>query len=267
MLPDLLKIAELAAQSAAKHILNNDPSTVREKGPTDLVTEIDTKSEDIICEIFEKETPEFGILAEERPGINIDAEWVWVIDPLDGTTNFVHGYPSFGVSIACLNNGYPILGIVVELPVGNVYSATVGNGAFCNGNPIGVSKTNTIENGLFVTGFGYEHDEAWEANMNLFKQFTDQSQGVRRLGAASVDLCHVASGKVDGFWEFDLHPWDTAAGIVIVKEAGGTVSQMDGSPFSIFNRNIVASNKALHNKMTGQTRPVIEKLRLNGIDI
>lgn len=103
--------------------------------------------------------------------------------------------------------------------------------------------------------------------MKLFKHFTDQSQGVRRLGAASVDLCHVASGKVDGFWEFDLHPWDTAAGIVIINEAGGTVSQMDDSPFNIFNRNIVASNGILHNRVTGQTRPVLEKLRFNGIDI
>ena len=267
MRKDLLDIAESAAKSAANHIIDNDPSSIRKKGPTNLVTEIDTESEDIICGLLMKETPDFGILAEERPETNIDAECKWIIDPLDGTTNFVHGYPSFGVSIACMQNSNPILGVVVELPAENVYSAMIGNGAYCNGESIRVSKTETIENGLFVTGFGYDHDKAWEANMKLFKHFTDQSQGVRRLGAASVDLCHVASGKVDGFWEFDLHPWDTAAGIVIINEAGGTVSQMDDSPFNIFNRNIVASNGILHNRVTGQTRPVLEKLRFNGIDI
>ena len=267
ILPDLLEIAESAARSAANHILDSDPSSIRKKGRTDLVTAIDTESEEIICGLLMKETTNFGILAEERPEFNTDAEWVWVIDPLDGTTNFVHGYPSFGVSIACMQNGNPMLGVVVELPAENVYSAIKGNGAFRNGDSINVSKTNTIENALFVTGFGYDHDEAWETNMTLFKQFTNQSQGVRRLGAASVDLCHVANGKVDGFWEFDLHPWDTAAGIIIVEEAGGTVSQMDDEPFSIFNRNIVASNGILHNQITVQTRPVLEKLRLKGIDI
>lgn len=267
MLKDLLKVAKSAAESAAKFIISGDPSSIRKKGRTDLVTNIDTASEDIICNILSKETPEFGILAEEQQKSNVEAEWVWVIDPLDGTTNFVHGYPSYGVSIGCLHNGKPVLGVVAELPAGNMYTAIKGNGAFCNKEPISVSDTGTIENGLFVTGFGYSHDDAWEANMNLFKNFTDQSQGVRRLGAASVDLCHAASGKVDGFWEFDLHPWDTAAGIVIVKESGGMVSQMDNGPFSIFDKNILVSNGILHDTMASQMRPVIEKLRKAGVEI
>ncbi len=267
MLNDLLKVAENAAQAAAKYILAEDLSLIQKKGRTDLVTNIDTASEKIICDILIKETPEFGILAEERSKTNLDAEYIWVIDPLDGTTNFVHGYPSYGVSVGCMQNNKPVLGVVMDLPAVNLYSAVKGNGAYCNEEKISVSDTDSIENGLFVTGFGYDHDEAWEANMNLFKMFTDQSQGVRRLGAASVDLCHVASGKVDGFWEFDLHPWDTAAGFVIVREAGGMVTQMDQSSFSIFDKNILVSNRIMHDAMAVQMSPVLDNLRKSGVNV
>ena len=171
---------------------------------------------------------------------------------MDGTTNFVHDYPSFGVSIGLTHNNKPIVGCVIELPANNTYTAISGQGAYCNNESISVSEVNELGNALYVTGFGYKHGELWEQNMVLFKKFTDIGQGVRRLGAASVDFCHIASGKVDGFWEFDLHPWDMAAGILIVEEAGGTVTKMDGSHYSIYDNEILATNGLIHQKMMGQ---------------
>jgi len=138
---------------------------------------------------------------------------------------------------------------VIELPTNHVYTAVKGQGAYCDTTTISVSTVKEINNSLLVTGFDYKHGDLWERNMILFKRFTDLTQGVRRLGAAAVDLCHVASGKVDGFWEFNLHPWDSAAGILIVKEAGGVVTQMDGSTYSIFDDQILASNSLIHEKM------------------
>jgi len=149
---------------------------------------------------------------------------------------------------------------VIEISSDTIYTAINKEGAFCNNNPIKVSSENNLQKSLLVTGFGYDHDEKWEANMNLFKSFTDITQGVRRLGAASVDLCHVACGIVDGFWEFDLHPWDTAAGILIVLEAGGMITQMDGKRYDIFQRQILASNGHIHEFMLKNTKPVIDSL-------
>ena len=130
-----------------------------------------------------------------------------------------------------------------------MYTAIKGEGAFCDDNNISVSTIKELDKSLLVTGFGYQHGESWERNMVLFKRFTDICQGVRRLGAAAVDLCHIASGKVDGFWEFDLHPWDSAAGILIVSEAGGKISKMDGFEYSIYDKEILVSNGLLHDQM------------------
>ena len=183
-----------------------------------------------------------------------------MIDPLDGTTNFVHGYPSFAVSIACLINSVPEVAVVLELPANHLFTAIRGGGAFVDGVPICVSKNTEMNRSLLVTGFGYEHGEKWEANMSLFKLFTDKTQGVRRLGAAAIDLCHVACGIVDGFWEFDLHPWDTAAGILIVSESGGKVSQMDGNQYNIHKNHILATNGEIHKEMLAFTKPVVDSL-------
>lgn len=269
MYSDLLKVAEKIAQEAAEVILvaSEHPKKIGHKGRTDLVTDTDHRSEELICAQIEKEFPEHTILAEERGKSMSDSEWLWVVDPLDGTTNFVHNYPSFAVSIGCLYEQKPVLGVVVELPSNKMYSAVIENGATCNGEKIEVSKVNELSQSLLVTGFGYEHAEIWEANMELFREFTDLTQGVRRLGAASVDLCHVASGKVDGFWEFDLHPWDTAAGIVILQEAGGAVSRMDGGEFSIYDKQFLSSNGILHPQLLGIIGPNIDNLKSQGIEL
>ncbi len=250
----ILDVAIKAAQGASILIQSSSKSSriADYKGRTDLVTKTDKESEELICSFIKESFPKHGILAEESVTWNPDAEFLWIIDPLDGTTNFVHDYPSFGVSIAVMQNNKPIVGCVIELPANNTYTAISGQGAHCNNKPISVSQINELEKALYVTGFGYKHGELWEQNMVLFKKFTDIGQGVRRLGAAAVDLCHVASGKVDGFWEFNLHPWDTAAGILIVEEAGGKVSKMDGSPYSIYDNEILATNGVIHPYMSEQ---------------
>ena len=198
------------------------------KGTTDLVTNIDREVENLIIEKINSHFPDHTILAEES-GLNQKTpDYLWVIDPLDGTTNFVHGYPSFGVSIGLLIKGVPSLGVVMELPSKNLYSAYKGNGAYKNGQLINVSKNSNITECLLATGFPYDH------------------------GAASVDLCHLACGYIDGFWELDLKPWDTAAGIVIVSESGGKISKMDGNKYSIYDNQILASNGIIHDDLSSK---------------
>ncbi|MDG2267117.1 MAG: inositol monophosphatase family protein, partial [Candidatus Marinimicrobia bacterium] len=167
----------------------------------------------------------------------------------DGTTNFVHGLSPYCVSIALFKNNKPLLSVISELPSENLFWAVKGNGAFCNGEKISVSSRKLIRDSLLITGFSYEHDSKWETNMKLFKNFTKISHGVRRIGSAAADLCYVASGKADAFWEIGLYPWDSAAGILLVEEAGGKVTRMDGKPYNIYDKQILATNNLIHNEM------------------
>ena len=255
----LLNVAVEAA-IAASHIIMEaleKPRVADHKGKTDLVTETDHLSEKTIKSIIRASFPDHGFLAEESGQDPSESDYLWIIDPLDGTTNFVHGYPSFAVSIGLFLQNEPLIAVVIEMPHTKLYTAIQGEGAWCEGQSISCSQTDSIDESLLVTGFGYEHGERWEKNMRLYKHFTDTTQGVRRLGAAAVDLCHVASGKVDGFWEFDLQPWDTAAGILIAQEAGCMVTQMDGSDYSIYDNNILVANPQVHSKMVAEIRPFI----------
>ncbi len=264
-MPDLNHIHDVAVRagkSAAELILFalDKPRIPDYKGKTDLVTKTDKESEELICAIIHKEFPKHGILAEESGSSLPDADYQWIVDPLDGTTNFVHNYPAFAVSIGVFHKNKPIVGIVLELPANRLFSAVEGQGATCNGDSMRVSEVTALNNALLVTGFGYEHGEKWKENMRLFQKLTDVTQGVRRLGAASVDLSHVALGIVDGFWEFDLHPWNIAAGMLILTEAGGTVTRMDGKPFSIYDDNILATNGALHPPLEAYTSEELRTL-------
>jgi len=263
MIKQIFHTANSAIEKVTEIIIqaHNLPKIAEFKGKTDIVTETDKLSESIIIKEIQKFFPDHDIIAEESGCVNNNSDYKWIIDPLDGTTNFVHGYPSFGISIGVLYKNEIICGIVKELPANNTYSAVYGDGAFCNGKPIHVSEVSQLEKSLLVTGFGYEHGEKWSANMELFKHFTDITQGVRRLGAAAIDLCHVASGKVDGFWEFDLKPWDTAAGVLILKEAGGNITKMDGSDFSIYKLQILATNGLIHHKMQKTIKSAIKNLK------
>ncbi|KAG6398157.1 hypothetical protein SASPL_139612 [Salvia splendens] len=271
----LLEVIEIAAKTGAQVIMDavNKPRNITYKGLTDLVTDTDKMSEAAILDVVKKNFQDHLILGEEGGIIgDSSSDYLWCIDPLDGTTNFAHCYPSFAVSIGVLYKGKPAAASVVEFVGGpkcwntRTFTAAAGKGAFCNGEKIHVSQTDTVERSLLVTGFGYEHDDPWATNMELFKEFTDVSRGVRRLGAAAVDMSHVALGIVEAYWEYRLKPWDMAAGVLIVEEAGGTVSCMDGEKFSVFDRSVLVSNGVLHSKLLERIGPATQKLKGKGID-
>ncbi|KAK9908842.1 hypothetical protein WJX75_003615 [Coccomyxa subellipsoidea] len=272
----LLEVAEHAAKAGAAVVSErvDKPRNIEFKGATDLVTDTDKASEDAVLSVLRAAFPDHALLGEEG-GISGDtgSEFLWCIDPLDGTTNFAHGYPSFAVSVAVLQKGDPVAGAVVEFAGGpgswvtKTYTAAKGKGAFLNGKPISVSSCKDVNLSLLVTGFGYEHDEAWATNLELFKEFTDESRGVRRLGAAAVDLCHVALGVVDGYWEFRLKPWDMAAGVLIAREAGAKITTMDGQPFTVFSRSVLAANDGIHPAILEKTQVKTEGLMGRGIDM
>ncbi|TAJ26254.1 MAG: inositol monophosphatase [Nitrospirae bacterium] len=220
------------------------------KDTVNLVTDADRRAEQAIVEAIGKDFPGHRILAEER-GLykGSDDEYQWVIDPLDGTTNFAHGFPAYCVSIGLEYRGRCILGVVLDPTRRELFTAETGAGAFLNGKPLHVSKTPTLTTSLVVTGFAYDIRDNPKNNLNHFSHFALRAQGVRRTGTAALDLCYVAAGRFDGFWELTLHPWDTAAGLVMVLEAGGQVTDLTGAPFSIHQPSLLASNGLIHQEM------------------
>ncbi|KAI3428298.1 hypothetical protein D9Q98_006677 [Chlorella vulgaris] len=274
---DLMQVAQQAAEAGAKVVMEavDKPRNIQFKGSTsDLVTDTDRSSEESVLAVIRQAFPDHAVLGEEG-GVSGDmnSDYLWCVDPLDGTTNFAHGYPSFAVCVAVLRHTTPVASTVIEFCGGpgtwmtRTYTAARNGGAFCNGKPIQVSKTHDVEKSLLVTGFGYEHDECWKANMQLFQHYTDVSQGVRRLGSAAIDMCHVASGMAEAYWEYRLKPWDMAAGVLMVEEAGGSVTTMDGRAFSVFDRSVVVSNGYLHEKLLQKMEPTTTALVSEGIDL
>jgi len=255
---DLLNVAVEAGLAASNIIMEalGEPRIADYKGKTDLVTVTDHQSENTIKSIISSYFADHNFLAEESGKDSTGSEYLWIIDPLDGTTNFVHGYPSFAVSIGLFYKNEPLVAVVVEMPYTKLYSAVKSEGAWCEGRSITCSETFSVEKSLLITGFGYEHGVLWEQNMTLFKHFTNITQGVRRLGAAAVDICHVASGQADGFWEYDLKPWDTAAGFLIAKEAGCIISNMAGNQYSIYDNNILIANPHIHKKLLNEIKSI-----------
>ncbi|MBX2862231.1 MAG: inositol monophosphatase [Leptolyngbyaceae cyanobacterium MAG.088] len=230
-------------------------SSIQEKGRSgDLVTEADQASEVAVLTVIKRHFSDHAILAEESGQLGqLDSPLLWAIDPLDGTTNYAHGYPLCAVSIGLLVAGVPMVGVVYNPILGDLYQAAKGLGATHNRQPIQVSKTAQLSNSLLVTGFAYDRRETVDNNYAEFCHLTHLTQGVRRGGSASVDLAHVASGCLDGYWERGLSPWDLAAGVVLVEEAGGLVSAYDGSPFDIYSGRLVATNGPLH-------QPIVQEL-------
>ena len=251
---EILNVAVEASLAASNSIMEavSLPRVSNFKGKTDLVTKTDIESERIIKSIIRSSFKDHSILAEETDNELTDSDYLWIIDPLDGTTNFVHGYPSFAVSIGVYWKNKPLVGTVLEMPNLKLYTAIKGEGAFCEGEKIDTSDTKKLDVSLLVTGFGYDHGNNWNTNMELFKHFTDITQGVRRLRAASVDICHVACGKVDGFWEYDLKPWDTAAGILIAQESGCMITDIRGNDFRLESDNILITNRYIHDEFLEQ---------------
>jgi myo-inositol-1(or 4)-monophosphatase len=219
------------------------------KGVVNLVTEADRLSEDAIIKIIRKDFPEHNILTEESKGYEKKSDYKWIIDPLDGTTNYAHGFPVYCISIALEKEGEIILGVVYNPVLDELFVAESDNGAFLNGNRIHVSKTSELSRSLLATGFPYDIRESQVNNLDHFKNFALRAQAIRRAGAAALDLCYLAKGIFDGFWELKLSPWDTAAGSLMVKEAGGKVTDFMGKKFNIYQKNILATNGKIHTQM------------------
>jgi len=255
---DYLKAAvEIAREAGA--ILCEEferPRQISYKGEVDLVTQADKRSEQAIVRRLTELFPEHSIVAEEGTGSEKNSEFCWHVDPLDGTTNFAHGYPCFCVSIALAQRDRVIAGVVFNPYYKELFAAARGEGATLNGKSIRVSQTKTLGTSLLCTGFPVQNRKL-SPNLQFYGDFTMRSHGVRRDGSAALDLAHVAAGRFDGFWEFGLKKWDTAAGVVLIEEAGGKVSDFDGAAYSLGGPVILATNGLIHEEMrtaAGETR-------------
>jgi myo-inositol-1(or 4)-monophosphatase len=219
------------------------------KGEINLVTEVDRICEQRIVEIIQKTFPEHNILTEETPMPEGSSPYRWIIDPLDGTTNYAHGYPFFCTSIALEFEGAIILGAIYDPLLDELFTAQQDHGAFLNGERISVSATPRLIEALLCTGFPYDLRESSVNNMDHFNNFIMEARAIRRDGSAALDLCYVAAGRFDGFWELKLNPWDVAAGKLIVEEAGGMVTDFGGGPLDIYGQETLASNGRIHGEI------------------
>jgi myo-inositol-1(or 4)-monophosphatase len=217
-----------------------------EKGVHNLVTYVDKESEKQIVSSLRKVFPEAGFIAEENQELKRNERYNWIIDPLDGTTNFVHGLPPFSVSIALADKDEIIIGVIYEINLAECFYAWKDGPAFFNGKQIQVSKTKLLDNALIATGFPYYDYSLMKPYLELLSDLMQSTRGVRRLGSAAVDLAYVACGRFDLFYEYSLNPWDVAAGILIVQRAGGTVSDFKGGTDFLFGKQIIATNKLIH---------------------
>jgi myo-inositol-1(or 4)-monophosphatase len=249
----MLNVAREAALEAGKFLkynLGKVKHIERKLGQeTNLVTEIDKQSEALIIKKIKQHYPSHDILAEESGDHKTHSEYRWIIDPLDGTTNFTHGLPIFCVSIGVELNGSIVAGAIYDPSADEMYTAEKGNGAYLNGKRIHVSSIDTLINSLLVTGFPYNVKENPGRVVEHFVNLLKEGQGVRRLGSAALDLAYVAAGRLDGFWEVFLNPWDKAAGILLVQEAGGTVTDFKNNAASTYDQNTLATNGIIHQQM------------------
>jgi len=219
---------------------------VQHKGPYDLVTDIDRRCDELITSILTSADSSYGLLTEESRPQETGAENVWIIDPLDGTTNYTHGYPAFCTSLALRHGGEIVAGAVYDPLRDELFEARRGGGALLNEEPIRVSGTRELSQSLLATGFPYDRLEQPETNLDRFCTMTLRTRGVRRGGSAALDLCYTACGRLDGFWEIRLFPWDVCAGAIIVEEAGGRITDLAGGAYDYTGAETVASNALLH---------------------
>ena len=245
------RFASAAAKDAGILLIKKSKSKnrVNYKGRVNLVTEADLASEKLITRQISRDYPHHSILAEEQTDLDRDGDYRWIIDPLDGTTNYAHGFPVYCVSIALEYKGEAIVGAVYDPTREELFSVAKGLGASLNGKKIKVSTENKLEKSLLATGFPYDIGTSRENNLSHFGRFAKVARGIRRAGSAALDLCYLACGRFDGFWELKLSPWDTAAGHLIVLEAGGKVTDFTGKEYSIYDKYILASNGKIHNQM------------------
>ncbi len=246
----MLDIAIRAAKEAGqflKESVGKVKNVEMKKGEErNLVSEIDKGSEAKIIEIIKGHFPNHGILAEESGGSSLTEEYRWIIDPLDGTTNFLHAVPIFSVTIAVEHRGTVIAGVTYDPNLDELFTAEKGGGAYLNGNKLKVSRASEMINSLFVTGFPYDIENNPDHPAEHFVNFLAATQGLRRLGSAALDLAYVASGRFDGFWEVALNPWDMAAGVLFVHEAGGQTTDFRGAVVDIYKKQVLATNGLVH---------------------
>lgn len=256
MMGQFKKIAVEAALKSGLLIKRSVGKTGRisYKGIDNIVTDVDKRCEDIIIKKILSRFPGHSILSEESRPIDSQSIYKWIIDPIDGTTNFAHSFPFFCVSIALEKNGEVVMGVVYDPMRDELFYAQKGYGAYLNNRKIRVSKIKKLSGSFLATGFSYGK-EGKVRNLTNFKNFLIQSLAVRRAGSAALDLCYVACGRFDGFWELGLHPWDSAAGMLIVTEAKGRVTKFDGLPFSPYEKEILATNSSIHNEMVKVLTP------------
>ena len=253
--------ALIAGKSIMRFYSRLDNLKITSKGFNDYVSEADQEAEKIITEVLIKAYPQYKITAEESGSNDINSEYEWFIDPLDGTTNFIHGIPQFAVSIGLCKNKIPIIGVVYDPFKNELFCAEKGKGALMNNKKIRVSKCNSIKSAIFGTGIPYRKKDHSGVYIETLRTLMDAKCGsIRRLGAAALDLAYVASGRLDGFWEFNLQPWDIAAGSIIVLEAGGYISDINGTEGYLENGNVLAANINLH-------KDIIDNLKEKNIKI
>ncbi len=246
-----LEVAQSLAREAGDYLRRHldDRHLIRFKGEIDIVTEADQAAEEMIIGAIRSRCPGHDILAEESPATSHGSPFRWIIDPLDGTTNYSHGYPVFCVSIALEYKGVCVLGIVYNPMLAEMFTAVKGQGAFLNGKEIAVSRTAKMSRCLLATGFPYDIRHSSDNNLNYFEVMAMNAQAIRRAGSAALDLAYVAAGRFDGFWELKLKPWDMAAGCLLVREAGGRVSDIHGAEFTLDAPHVAASNGLIHDRM------------------
>ncbi len=252
------RLGEETARAAGRLLIENlhKGFSVARKGEIDLVTEVDIAAEKLIVSRLRNAFPDHAVLAEEMHSQATSGGCTWIIDPLDGTTNYAHRFPVFCVSIGLEMAGVVEWGIVYNPNLEEVFIARRGGGAFLNGERIKVSRTELLSASLLATGFPYDIRTSPTNNLDHFRAFALRAQGIRRAGSAALDLCYVAAGRFDGFWEFKLNPWDCAPGYLMVQEAGGLVTNHEGKPGSIYDRECLATNGRIHEQMMAVLRAV-----------
>lgn len=240
-------LAREAGGLLAEKLTRHNP--IYYKGTIDLVTEADKMSEELILAKISRRYPEHGILSEESAVKNEQANMRWIIDPLDGTTNYAHGFPFFCVSIALEKEGVVDLGVIYDPTRDDLFTASRAGGAHLNGKKLHVSSVSDLSRGLLATGFPYDIRVSPDNNLNFFNAMATKVQAIRRAGAAALDLAYLAAGRFDGFWELKLKPWDTAAGCLMVKEAGGVICDLTGEMWTLNSPGLVADNGLIHDQM------------------
>jgi myo-inositol-1(or 4)-monophosphatase len=249
---DVIREVALRAVKEAGAILRQgleQTRTIEYKGEKNLVTDIDRRSEKAIAALVRRELPGHSLVSEEGTRLKGDSGYRWFVDPLDGTTNYAHGYPCFSVSIGVEKDGELIYGVVYDPSLEELFTAERDGGAFLNGKRLRVSEVSRLSDALLATGFPPDVATAKENNLDHFANFMKRAQAVRRPGSAALDLCYVAAGRFDGFWELRLNTWDVAAGSLMVMEAGGRVTDLRGQPLRLSTPQIVASNDLIHDEM------------------